>query len=154
MDGAALFDGPARPGDDLPAVASASEQLPVYSETGLVFTPCDTDRLRGAYLRTEESLRLLDVDPLGWNIHLKPGYRRDFLLGKHRMWLRRPHKLLYIPTRQGPRWELYDILADPGETRDLFSEEDPLSRRLRDELVKTLEAADDVRVERGYLIPR
>ncbi len=154
MHGVPLFDGPARIGDESPAVIPEDAPAPVYSETGLVFTHYDTDRLRDAYLNFERSLRLLDVTPHGWTIFFKPSYRKDFLLSKHRMWLRWPHKLLYVPTRQGPRWELFDLEADPGETENLFSEDDPLSRRLRDELVTTLEAADDVRLEDGYLIPR
>jgi len=154
LDGVALFDGPAGYETTPPEVVAADGPLPVYSETGLVFTRYDTDRLRDAYLLFEKSLRLLDVTPHGWTIFFKPAYRHEFVLSKHRMWLRWPHKLLYIPTRQGPRWELYDQVQDPGETENLFSEDDPLSRRLRDELVETLEAAGDVRLENGYLIPR
>ena len=154
VDGVPLFDGPVKLDADPPGVVPTDGPTPVYSETGLVFTRYDTERLKDAYLHFERSLSLLDVTPHGWTIFFKPEYRREFLLSKHRMWLRWPHKLLYVPTRQGPRWELYDLEADPGETEDLFSEDDPLSRRLRDELVATLEAAGDVRLEDGYLIPR
>ncbi|MFH1530685.1 MAG: sulfatase-like hydrolase/transferase [Pseudomonadota bacterium] len=153
LDGVALFDGPARPGGDIPAVVPAAVPAAVYSETGLVFTHYDTDRLRDAYIVFENSLRLLDVTPHGWTIFFQPGYLRAFLLAKHRMWLRWPHKLLYVPTRQGPRWELFDLEKDPGETENLFDEGDPLSRQLRDELVRTLEAAGDVHLEHGYLTP-
>ena len=154
VDGVGLFDGPIRPGEEAPSVVASQEPPAIYSETGLVFSHFDTKRLRDAHLRFEQNLRLFDVEPHGWNIILQGAYRRDFLVAKHRMWLRWPHKLLYIPTRQGPRWELYDLDADPGEKTNLFSEDDPLSRRLRDELVKTLDAAGDAHLGRGYLIPR
>ena len=154
VDGVPLFDGPATPGEEAPGVIASQEPPAIYSETGLVFSRFDTKRLRDAHLRFEESLRVFDVEPGSWNIILQQAYQRDFLVAKHRMWLRWPHKLLYIPTRQGPRWELYDLDADPGEETNLFAEDDPLSRGLREELVNTLEAAGDAHLERGYLIPR
>ena len=153
VDGVSLFDGRARQGGEAPGVVSSQEPPGIYSETGLVFSHFDTKRLRDAHLRFEENFRLFDVEPHGWNIIIQRAYGRDFLVAKHRMWLRWPHKLLYIPTRQGPRWELYDLDADPGETKNLFAENDPLSRSLRDELVNTLEAAGDAHLERGYLTP-
>lgn len=65
---------------------------------------------------------------------------------RHRTVRNRSWKLIWQPdgAPDGPRgtpWSLYEIGADPGETRDRFGDTDPEVRRVADELVKALESA-------------
>lgn len=62
-------------------------------------------------------------------------------------WMRRDdHKAVYVPKPYGEGvWRLYDVVEDPGETRDLASE--------RPELLKELQAAWDRYAEDVGVVP-
>lgn len=65
-----------------------------------------------------------------------------------RRWSRRDNwKAVYIPAPTGPtRWELFDVAADPGETRDLAGEHPEILAELR---LQWLEYAYDT----GVVVP-
>lgn len=65
-----------------------------------------------------------------------------------RRWSRRDQwKAVYIPAPTGPaRWELFDVVADPGETRDLAAEHRDILAELR---LQWLEYAYD----NGVVVP-
>jgi arylsulfatase A-like enzyme len=62
------------------------------------------------------------------------------VLGKLRAWRSGRYKLILTPAIQGPRFELYDLSTDPGETHDLSGEEAlrPLFEQMREKLVAAL----------------
>lgn len=59
--------------------------------------------------------------------------RLDFGWSDLRVWRRGPHKLI-----RAPRVELYDVVADPGETRDVADHEPAVRQRLLAELAAHL----------------
>lgn len=151
-DGVPLLTGKVH-GETPVEVASDIGDLPVYAETGLVYGEYGTDKLDGKAFRFQKAQYLFQVTAMTWELYLSPEYHQDFLASKSRMYLRGSHKLLYIPTRRAPLWELYDLEKDPEEKYNLFSEDDPLSRTLRNELLEALGEAGDVHQSAGYLLP-
>ncbi len=69
-----------------------------------------------------------------------PHYRmaKPGIEGKWRSVRSGGHKLILIPTADGIREELYDLLADPGETVNLIGERPEIEERLRRLLGQTL----------------
>jgi hypothetical protein len=62
--------------------------------------------------------------------------------------------LLYIPTREGVRLELYDPLQDPGDTRDLSALEPETRDRLRTLLYQWMLLDPQVQDVHGWVLPR
>ncbi len=113
-------------GVDLSAAIADPDALasrPVFSEIDLWFFPPETRRLDGKRIVGVEGFAGFTFDPETWAIFLDMPYQPMSLLAKHRMVLAQGRKLLYIPTRDGVRWELYDPLTDPGDERDLAAAE-------------------------------
>jgi arylsulfatase A-like enzyme len=55
---------------------------------------------------------------------------------KHRGLYRERWKLLELPTPRGVKVELYDVVADPSERRDVAAEHPDVVTRLREELAR------------------
>jgi arylsulfatase A-like enzyme len=126
-----------------------------FAETGLWFT----EEVSGV----DASLRLpypgiagtteVDTDH-GDEVVLSRELRPLALVAKHRMARDDRYKLVYVPTRHGVRYFLYDTVADPGETRDVGAEHPTERSRLQGELWRWM-LADSNMVERaGFLVPR
>jgi hypothetical protein len=76
------------------------------------------------------------------------------LVAKHRMVRDDRWKLLYVPTRAGVRWMLFDTQADPGEERDVAAEHPDVVNRLRTVLLGWMERDSKMQVRDGFLVPR
>ena len=74
------------------------------------------------------------------------------LVAKHRMVRDERWKLVYVPTRSGVRYFLYDTVADEGETRDVADEHPSEVSRLKGELWRWMLADPDM-VE-SWRVPR
>ena len=101
----------------------ALEALPVFAETGLWFVVPDTDRLEGRRIVYGEGFQSFRFEPDTYEIYVDPTWRDLIVAAKHRMLLDGDRKLLYVPTRSGVRWELYDPVGDPAERNDLAAAE-------------------------------
>jgi len=64
----------------------------------------------------------------------------DGIAGKWRMLRTATHKLILIPKRPDPIWELYDLRADPGETRNIIDRDPATAETLRRDLLGIYEA--------------
>ena len=98
----------------------SSLDLEAYAETGLWFIgsgPGFGPRERMPYPDVWHASAIED----GGDIFLEPRWEQAVLLSKHRS-LRTPRwNLLYQPTLAGPRWSLFDVVADPQEQVDVAS---------------------------------
>lgn len=81
---------------------------------------------------------LLDEEARPSLVFAESGYSLDYPLSvRDERW-----KLIYVPNPVDQRlmrhrpYELYDLLRDPGETRDLYRQDDPVARRLHRELLR------------------
>jgi hypothetical protein len=76
------------------------------------------------------------------------------IVAKHRMVRDDRWKLIYVPTRGGVRYFLYDTVTDPGEVRDVSSDHPSEVARLEGELWRWMLSDPDMIEKGGFLVPR
>jgi arylsulfatase A-like enzyme len=146
LDGRSLL--PALSGQPLaPALA--------YAETGLWFTE-DIPGLPAALRLPYPGIaRLTEVDTQHADeLVLQKAMKPLTLVAKHRMVRGDRYKLVYVPTRTGVRWMLFDTQQDPGEERDVAAEHPDVVARLAGELWSWMRRDADMTERDGYLVPR
>jgi arylsulfatase A-like enzyme len=153
--------GVAPPGDiDGQSLAPALEGTPpapalAYAETGLWFTESILglpDDLRMPYPGVG---RLTEVDTRhGDELVLRTAMKPLTLVAKHRMVRDDRWKLVYVPTRSGVKWLLYDTREDPGEERDVAAAHPDVLARLRGELMAWMKNDVAMTERGGFLVPR
>ena len=62
-------------------------------------------------------------------------------------------KLLYVPTRTGVRWMLFDTANDPGETQDVAARHAEVVARLQGDLWAWMRQDPRMTERGGYLVP-
>ena len=126
-----------------------------YAETGLWFTediPALPPELRLPY---PDIAHLTEVDAQhGDELVLRKNVRAMTLVAKHRMVRDERWKLLYVPTRTGVRWLLFDTQADPGETQEVAAAHPDVLARLQGEMWAWMTRDHDMTERGGYLVPR
>jgi arylsulfatase A-like enzyme len=151
--------GPEDGVDLAPFVAAAAtgrpapEVLPVFVETGLWFVVPETDRLDGRRIVYTEGFEAFRFEPETYEIYVDPAFGDLVVAAKHRMLLLGDRKLLYIPTRAGVRWELYDPVRDPDERRDLAAAEPERLADLQARLSAWILEDPAMRAVGGFLLP-
>ena len=149
---------PGQSGQSLRPIAEGqprAEDPPIFFETGLWFINPEAAVLKDHMIHFMQGLTgAFRVTPDSHEIFFDPTLEDEFLTAKHRAILYDGYKLLYIPTRHGVDWELYDVANDPNETDNLITKRadvaDDLKRRL-----KAWMLADPHMVEQGdYVVPR
>lgn len=73
---------------------------------------------------------------------------------RHRMVRDERYKLVYVPTRRGPRYFLFDTKEDPGEQKDVATEHPEIVRTLRAELFAWMLGDPRTEVRDGMVVPR
>lgn len=125
----------------------------VYAETGLLFLDPETRLLEGRSIRFSQLFDMFMVEPFTTELYLNPKYEGDARLAKHRMLVQDGHKLLYIPTRQGPLFECYYIREDPDELNNIYAPSHPVCSGLKTQLFEVLEASREGTILRDLLVP-
>ncbi len=127
LDGASL--APVLDGADLaPRLA--------YAETGLWFTEDVSGVDPALRLPYPGVAGMTEVDAdHGDEVVLSREMRPLAIVAKHRMVRDGRYKLVYVPTRSGVRYFLYDTVADPGETHDVGEDHPSEVSRLEGEAV-------------------
>jgi arylsulfatase A-like enzyme len=134
--------------------SSAPPRL-AYAETGLWFTEDIAGfepRLRIPYPGVAEMTEV-EADHHD-DVVLKKEMHDLVLVAKHRMVRDERYKLVYLPTRSGVRYELFDTEGDPGETHDVAVDRPAEVQRLKGELWKWMLADANMEQRGGYLVPR
>jgi arylsulfatase A-like enzyme len=126
-----------------------------YAETELWFTE-DIPGLPGELRLPYPGIaRLTEVDTQhGDQVVLERQMRPLTIMARHRMVRDERWKLIYVPTRTGVRWMLFDTLEDPGEEHDVAGEHPDVTARLQGELWLWMRRDADMTERGGYLVPR
>lgn len=98
---------------------------------------------------------LTELDPrLAHDVVMRAEAEPIVVAAKHRAITDGALKLVYVPTRIGPRWFLFDRTTDPGETMDLSSKRPADVERLRAELWRWILSDKRVEERDGIVVPR
>nr|WP_232369234.1 sulfatase-like hydrolase/transferase [Leptospira abararensis] len=130
------------------------EERSVYAETGIWFSDTGDHFFQKQRIPYPNILTLHQVVPEeDYQIMITdPIYRETIAFSKHRSIQNSNYKLIYIPTRQGVVFELYDRKKDPLNRRNLFPHH-PEAAKLKDLLYKTVIQWEDATLAGEYLIP-
>lgn len=147
---------PALDGVKLQPLLDGSAQdlgLSAFHETELWFTasgPGFSARQRLPYPGVPTTT---DVDEHD-DIALAPQYADLVTVAKHRALRTDRYKIIYRPTREGPRYSLFDIVSDPRELHDLSTERPAELLSMQAALFRIVGQDPNVVIERGYILPR
>jgi arylsulfatase A-like enzyme len=126
-----------------------------YAETELWFTedvPGLAPELRLPY---PDVMGLTELDSRhNAEVVLKRDMLAPTLVARHRMVRDERYKLVYVPTRGGEKYMLFDTVEDPGETRDVAQARPAEVQRLRAELWSWMLKDSAMEQREGYLVPR
>ena len=101
-----------------------------------------------AVTQTSELDRAHDDD-----IVLKKEFRDLIGLAKHRA-IRTPDwKLIYMPLREGVRYQLFDLKKDPEQLVDVADQHPEVVKELRENLLAWMLAQPGVVMRRDFIIP-
>ncbi|TGL19190.1 sulfatase [Leptospira yanagawae] len=126
----------------------------VYSETGIWFSDVGNHFFQKQRIPYPNILSLHQVVPEeDYQIMITdPIYRETIAFSKHRSIQNSNYKLIYIPTREGVKFELYDRKKDPLNQTNLFPNH-PMASKMKDVLYKTVVKWESASVAGEYLIP-
>lgn len=132
---------------------------PVFAETEVWMTesipelPTGGDHpLRIPYPNVAQ---LTELDPrLAYDVVMRPEAEPIIVAAKHRMVLEGDLKLVYVPTRKGVRWFLFDRKSDPAELNDLSATRPDDVVRLRGDLFRWMLGDRAMEERDGMLVPR
>ena len=128
---------------------------PIFSETGLWFTETLPEVPIGKRIAYPDLIHLTEVDKSHSDeIVIRQQWEPLSIAAKYRMIRDDRFKLIYIPTRLGARFELFDTLEDPAETRDISSKDPEIVRQLKSKLMEWI--SEEVSLERqgDLFVPR
>ena len=126
--------------------------LELYGETGLWFVDDGEDFFQKQRIPYPALTGLGKIDKeLEVVMHEK--YADLVLVAKHRVVQTATHKLIYIPTRQGVVYELYDLVADPQQRKDVAREQPDIVAKLKVRLFRWMQSAPGVELRREYALP-
>jgi arylsulfatase A-like enzyme len=125
-----------------------------YAETELWFTETIPGLPPTLRLPYPGIARLTEVDAgHGDELVLQSAMRLLTLVARHRMVRDERWKLIYVPTRTGVRWMLFDTVADPGETQDVAAAHPDILARLQGDLWSWMRKDPAMTERGGYLVP-
>ncbi len=140
------------------AGAISGKQLPnrpVFAETGLWFTETVPEVPIYRRIAYPDLIHLTEVDRAHSDeIVMRRQWESLTIAAKYRMIRDERYKLIYMPTRSGPRFELFDTVEDPAEVRDISKSAADVMGYLKPQLLDWI--LKDVSVERrgDLVVPR
>jgi arylsulfatase A-like enzyme len=140
------------------AAAVHGQQLdsrPVFAETGLWFTEDIPEVPPEQRIPYPELTRLTEIDRNHVDeIVIRREWEPTTIAVKHRMVRDGNYKLVYMPTRTGPKSALFDTAMDPGEVTDVAAKMPDIARRLQAALMQWIMIDPSVDNRHGVLLPR
>ncbi len=133
---------------------TSSLNLTAFAETGLWFTDKGDNFYQQQRIMYPDIIGLGEIDSTYHNeVVVKPEYRSLTTIAKHRMIRTERYKLIYIPTRQGTQFELYDTSNDPQEINNIAAQDPKVVAALKNQLFRWMSQDKNSFWRNGYLVP-
>ena len=133
---------------------TSSLNLTAFAETGLWFTDKGDNFYQRQRIMYPDIIGLGEIDSTCNNeVVIKPEYRALTTIAKHRMIRTDRYKLVYIPTRQGIQYELYDTVKDPQEINNIAAQDPKTVATLQKQLFQWMSLDKNSFWRNGLLIP-
>jgi len=88
------------------------------------------------------------------DVVLKREWRDLVNVAKHRAIRTRDWKLIYLPLREGVRYELFDLKRDPEQLVDVAAQHPDVVRELRENLLAWMLSEPGVVMRRDFILPQ
>lgn len=127
----------------------------VYSETGIWFSDIGEHFFQSQRIMYPSILKMHQIVPEeDYQIMITdPYYRETIAFAKHRSLQNSKFKFIYIPTRDGVIYELYDRIADPLNQNNIASQFPYIVEQMKTELYKIAEEKEGASIIGEYIIP-
>lgn len=132
------------------------EETTAYSETEIWFSRTGNGGYQKQRLDYPGISGLLTFDAgYSGEVILNPKYENIMVTSRHRALISSQWKLIYIPTSEGIKWELYDRHSDPQSLKNVFEDRSDVASSMQQSLLsKISELERSSRLVGGYVIPR
>ncbi len=131
------------------------EARPVFAETDLWFTETLPEIPLEQRIPYPDLIHLTEVDRSHADeIVIRSEWEAFTTAVKHRMVREGGFKLVYMPTRRGPKMELFDTNSDPGETFDAARNYPETTQRLKTLLMQWILADVSMDSRNDVIFPR
>jgi hypothetical protein len=159
LQGAAGISGETGDGVDLSRWILTDERVPslrAYQETGIWFSARGEAEYQRKRLYYPGITGLLNFNVGGTgDVVLHDQYENMIVTAKHRAWIRDDYKLVYFPTKEGAKFELYQRKLDPENLTDLAMKEPVTLAGMRRELFSFIDTWDQDRMALGdFVVPK
>lgn len=128
-----------------------------YGETGIWFEAEKRPELFFQYqrIRYPDVTGISSVDFAADNqIVLSEQYRDLINIAKHRYIYDGRYKLIYMPTRSGVEYAMYNTATDPQEERNIYSSEPAVANTLKTELTSWMLRSGKYYQQNGFILPK
>jgi arylsulfatase A-like enzyme len=133
---------------------SEDEDREVFAETGIWFYPIDTKFFERERIPYPDITKLGEIDlKHGCDIVIKEKYEDILNIARHRMVIYDGWKLIYMPTINGVKYELYNIKHDPYNEHNLIDQEKEVAHELKQRLFRWLKRDTRYKIKEGFLVP-
>ena len=128
---------------------------PVFAETGLWFTESLPEVPLEQRIPYPDLVHLTEIDRSHTDeIVIRREWADLTTAAKHRMVRNGDFKLVYMPTRLGPKYTLYNTATDSGEVSDVASKFPAVVERLKSDLTRWMLVDTSMDSRDGTLVPR
>lgn len=129
--------------------------LSAYSETEIWFSRTGSVFYQKMRLDYPGISQLLTFDPgHSGEIILNPKYEKMLVVAKHRSLVSGPWKLIYMPTQDGVRYELYDAISDPENGHDISGTRPDVLARMKSKFLAGIRQIESrARIMDDYVVP-
>ncbi|MDY6969012.1 MAG: sulfatase, partial [Spirochaetota bacterium] len=122
-----------------------------YSESGIWFVDKGEQFFQDQRIKYPDVSKICMIDDRNNEIVLKDEYRELINIAKHRTVFDENYKLIYIPTRDGVKFELYQI-GDNSFT-NLYHRDHPQFKRLYSYLLRFMKKYENAKIMNGIFVP-